>query len=256
MQNTKPALEPFSADPTAPPPYTSTSPPAPLQKPGLPGSAPGKPKRRFPMWLLLLGFVCFWLSGLATIGVFFLTGREEEKQKEIIRGVQGELWQEGTASVGMGGLQNPTPLPNIYSNGQIGYEIGYPAGWKRTELNETVYLFDGIAQQHDLPRPYRFGRIIVKNEETTNLDVAAWFEEKFAGQENAPEKRKLLTNKNGVVLLETVAPDREGRLRYYFVANGMVVSLSMNVTQLEATNSTLQKVYGAAVDSVKIGRPS
>lgn len=263
MPNETPQFDSVTADPPGEPSVSFGSAPAPAGAASHTAqtteAAPPKGnsgKRRIPHWLILLTVIGFWLSALATLSIFILSRQEERKAAAASAkqdGMDAEAERAGAVSAK---FSAPTPMPQIYTDTAVGFEIGYPADWRQVHASNAVYLHDDAADSYDIPRPYRFGRVIITHEEASPLPVDEWFKSKFSNDPEAPVLKRAITNAHGVVLLETAAKDPENRLRYYFSANGHIISLSMNVTSLQFTNRNLEQLYPAIVNSLKVGSPS
>lgn len=254
----QPPSEPTVAVPPVTVPPVNEQPPAKQKK---------KQKLHFPLWLIIILVVGFWISTLSTIGIIVLGERERKAQEAIeerigmapVPGTEeattlpdsGELQTTPNQSQSVAGLTYP------YMNTTYGFKIEYPVGWRQEEIPNGAIMYEAQARTWELPRPYVYGRVIVRAEEQSSADVVAWFDERFKDEpDSAPLKRKLYTNQHNVPLLETVTTDvRFGRLRYYFVVNGTVISLSMNIPDDESINKKLQVTYGTIIDSVQLSAP-
>ena len=243
------------------PAYISEPPPAPLPPIQVLTDAP-PPKKKFPipLWMIILIVVCFWLSGMATMAVIFLGNKNKATE------VQTQPTPQSVVTV----VITETPAPQkttqkivnskrILTNNQFGYSIETPATWKTEDDGKQFWTYEEGATSRFEPQPYLFGRVLISYGSQTEFKIVQWFDLQFPpefGDKKAPIKRKLYVNKNGVEMLETDVPDTNGRLRYYFIANKQIVTLSFNTTEDAEVNKKLQVLYGQIIDSVAVIKPS
>lgn len=216
-----------------------------------------KPKRRIPLWLIIMFVICAWLSGMAIMVIYFLAA---QKQKTETVPVVVPHVVTATPSKPTVALQKQTnSSKNIYTNTQYGYTLEIPTTWRALESDNVTWLYDGAAKTKEPPSPYAFGRVTVKYEDKTEQKIMPWFDLKYPqgeGRASTPVKKKTYVNAQGVETLETDTLDPDGWLRYYFIANGQVVSLSFNITTDAEVNKTLQVIYGQIIDSITVIPPS
>jgi hypothetical protein len=222
---------------------------------------PPPPKKKFPIpiWMIILIVVCFWLSLMATMYIYFIGKRDRDKQGED---VQTKLYQQAIVTI----VITETPPPQktvqtvvdnrrILTNNQFGYSIETPDSWKTEDVDRQFWTYEGTATNRSEPQPYNFARVVIEYPGKTKFKIVQWLDIMFPpefGDKKAPVKKKLVTNKNGVEMLETQVNDPNGRLRYYFIANEEVVSLTFNTTDQDEVNKRFQPLYGQILDSVKL----
>lgn len=242
-----PAYVGQEAPPPLPPIQVLTDPP------------PPKKKLPIPLWMIILIVVCFWLSLMATMYIYFIAKKDRDKQGED---AQTKLYQQAIVTV----VITETPIPKktvetvvnnrkILTNNQFGYSVETPDSWKTEDGGQQFWTYEGTAQSRNLPQPYYFARVVIEYPGQTKFKIVQWLDLQFPpefGDKNAPVKKKLVTNKNGVEMLETQVNDPDGRLRYYFIANGQIVSLTFNTTDQEEVNKRFQPLYGQILDSIKL----
>jgi hypothetical protein len=245
------------------PAYIGNQAPAPLPNiQVLTDPPPPKKKLPIPLWMIILIVVCFWLSGMATMAVIVLGNKN--------RALQETAEQQSAPQAVVTVVITETPIPQktvqtivdsrrVLTNNQFGYSLDTPALWKTEDMGKQFWTYEEGATSHSDPQPYNFARLLVEYESETKFKIVKWFDLKYPpefGDKKAPVKRKLYVNKNGVEMLETSVNNPNGRLRYYFVANGQVVSLTFNTTESEEVNTRLSPLYGQIIDSVKILKPA
>jgi hypothetical protein len=208
----------------------------------------------------------------ATILVYFVgRNRAEEAPSEIVAApttIPTMLPPDpGPSEVTTSVPQTSVTRPKVYRNEQYGFTIDMPTDWKVSFSDRSVWLYEGAADDPQLPIPYPYGRATIRSEDAFDGDILTWFDGRYppdtaTGQAtvrstaDVPEKRSLYTNRNGVPLLETRVDSDDGPLRYYGVFNGTVVSFTFNATEDEVLNRNLQVVYGRIIDGIAIVDPA
>lgn len=220
---------------------------------------PPKKKLPIPLWMIILIVVCFWLSLMATMYIYFIG--KKDRDTEATEALQQKM---ALPVVTVVITETPTPQKTvqtivnnirILTNNQFGYSIETPDSWKTEDAGKQFWTYEATATNKFEPQPYNYARVVIEYPGQTKFKIVQWLDIQYPpefGDKKAPVKKKLVTNKNAVEMLETQVNDPNGRLRYYFIANEEVVSLTFNTTDQDEVNKRLQPLYGQILDSIKL----
>lgn len=223
------------AEAPPPPAYVGNEPPPPV--PPIQVVTAEKPKKKFPIpiWLVILFVVGLWLSGMAIFAIYFFLGKNTPKETDSVAPAQQPvitvIITETPAPANTFQKQASKPV-RILNNAQFGYTLEVPDTWKLEEESPKVWLYDSAATAKDQPSPFPFGRLLIQYEHTSDQKIITWFDLTYPqnmGLSHVPVKKKLYTNPGGVEILETGIEAPSGRLRYYFNANGQIVTLTFKI---------------------------
>ena len=209
-----------------------------------------KPKKKFPLWLIIVLLIGFTLSIGTTTFLFLSQPRANQQVAPIIPTVivtatpapAMEIIQEGQT------LSSPEPtksriIPTIYQgkyrNQELQFSLEYPQEWQQSAQGVYV-IYEGSG-----------GKMYIGQDTNTDLDIETWFDSTFAEAENAPVKGTLFTNRNGVIILESTVQDEQGPLRYFFITpTNTVASISFTISDNQQSNRALQVIYGKILESI------
>ncbi len=210
---------------------------------------PDKPKRKFPLWLVIALGIGIMLSLGTTAYLFVWQNQTSEKtpvrRTVVVTATPVPLPTEAEITVSTQPILSATPRvqPTIYqgkyNNPELLYTLEYPLEWTRS--NAGVYvIYEGSG-----------GKMFIGQETRTDLDIETWFDSTYAGKEEAPVKGTLFTNRNNVQILETRVTDEMGPLRYFFISpTKTVVTISFTAGKTEQANRALQTIYGNILESI------
>ncbi len=210
---------------------------------------PDKPKRKFPLWLIVSLGIGIVLSLGTTAYLFIMQKPEPEdtpvQRRTVIVTATPSPAQVAEVTLSEQPLLSVTPrvLPTIYQgnyqNPELMYTLQYPLEW--TKSSEGIYvIYEGSG-----------GKMFIGQETQTDLDIETWFDSTYAEEEGAPVKGILFMNRNKVQILESRVQDERGPLRYFFITpTKTVVSISFTAGNNDQANRALQTIYGNILESI------
>lgn len=113
---------------------TQTTPPSPSSSIGY--SSPEEPKKKFPIWLIVVPLVLIAVAGVTNFAFFFGKGHSSESPAPTP--IAAPEASESSPSSGFGALTQQTTDETAewttYTNTRVGFELRYPERYSRPEL--------------------------------------------------------------------------------------------------------------------------